>query len=298
MQCSDEEGELVQLEVAKPTMPIADCITEYQLNEQRMGIFEVILNNINTLNAMNSNQLDQQEEKTNSYLTFENVDVSQVLEHIDEFRSKRILAVKTANPETPAKIGSVVLQNDDGTINDKYRHIEQRMFDIVGVPMATSNTGQGVSGEAQVYGGGWENAQIMALVDTQYTVQFERQDLKKFIDICKDVAGTKIPNLVSSEIDIKYTINKSNNMQVKAQSMTYFVEHGFTREQALEFCEITDDPQTQGAIADKNVEDTKNKDLDFEINKIKKMAEANPQPQNEGGEDKPKPNVPPKKEEK
>ena len=126
------------------------------------------------------------------------------------------------------------------------------MYDIVGVPMPTSSTGQGVSGEAQVYGGGWENSQIIALVDTQYIAQFEEEDLKKFIYISKDKSNSKTPKLISTNIEIKYTINKSNNMMVKAQSMTYFIEKGFTREQALTYCEITDDPQSDGKIADEN----------------------------------------------
>ena len=168
------------------------------------------------------------EEIVNSYLTFENVDVSSLLNSIDELRANRILAVNTNNPSTPAKIGVVTIQNDNTSLNEKYKEIEQRSYDIVGVPMPTSNTGQGVSGEAQVYGGGWENAQIIAGLDTQYISKYEYEDLEKFITISKNAINSKTVNLIPTNIEIKYTINKSNNMMVKAQSMKYFIDNGFT----------------------------------------------------------------------
>ena len=263
------------------TMPIRDCITEYQFNEQRMGVFEPVINSINTLNVITSNQLDQLEENVNSYLTFENVDAEGLLEHIEEFRAKRILVVETNNPETPAKIGSIKVDLEQSSINKKYEEIEQRMYDIVGVPMPTSSTGQGVSGEAQVYGGGWENAQIIALVDTQYIVQYEEEDLKKFIFASQDIASSKTSNLIPTSIEIKYTINKSNNMMVKAQSMTYFIDKGFTREQALTYCEITDDPQSDGKIADENYINQKKLDNELELEKQKAQKELNEQYSNQ-----------------
>lgn len=262
LQLKYSNSELILINSGK--MPVKDCITEYQLNEQRMGIFEPVINALNSMNTISSNQIDQLEESVNTYLTFENVDISSITSNIDTFREKRILVVNTSNPEAPAKIGSVKIENDNTSINEKYKSIEQRTYDIVGVPMPTSSTGQGVSGEAQQYGGGWENAQNIALVDTQYIMQFEKEDLQKFIYISKSAVNSKIDkNLFASDIEIKYTINKSNNMQTKAQSMTYYIDKGFTREQALTFCEITDDPQTEGKIADENYELQKQKDLEY-----------------------------------
>ena len=265
--------------IKKAVMPISDCITEYQLNEQRMGVFEPVLIALNSINKINSDQLDQFEENINSYLTFENVDVASIIENIDEFRRKRILVVNTNNVETPAKIGSVNVQVEQNPINEKLRELKQETYDIIAVPMPTSSTGQGVSGEAQVYGGGWENAQTIAHVDTLYTMQYESEDLYKFIEICKNGVDSKVSNLVPSDIEIKYTINKSNNMMVKSQSLKYFLDGGFTREQALTFCEITDDPQNEGKIADKNYENQIRTEMELELEKKKKEKELNNQQQ-------------------
>lgn len=269
------------LEVVKEaTMPIENCITEYQLNEQRMGVFEPVLVALNSVNKISSDQLDQFEENINSYLTFENVDVSNVINNINEFRRNRLLVVNTNNPETPAKIGSVSIQVDQGSINNKLQELKQETYDIIGVPMPTSSTGQGVSGEAQVYGGGWENAQTIAHVDTHYVMQYEYEDLTKFIKISQNGVNSKVSNLIPTDIEIKYTINKSNNMMVKAQSLKYFIDKGFTREQALTFCEITDDPQNEGKIADQNYENELRRNMELEIEKSKLQQSISNQEKN------------------
>ncbi len=256
--------------VEQRIQPIPNCITEYQLNEQRMGVFEPILNSLNTLNKTRSNQLDQLEEFVNNYLTFKNIDATAILEQIDNFRKKRILAVQTNNPELPADIGSIAMDNDTTSVNSFYNNMEQRNYDIIGVPMATSSTGQGVSGEAQVYGGGWENAQTFASVDTLYIMQFEMEDLEKFIEISQNSTNTKTPNLIPANMEIKYTINKSNNMLVKAQSSKYFVDMGCTYEQAFSFSEITDDPQTEGKIAELNKKQQEQNSMELELQKTER----------------------------
>ena len=250
-------------------LELADRITEYCLNEQRMSIIEMALNGINTVNKLRSNLLDQQEEHVNGYIVFVNVDTSKI--DSEKMREKRIIGITSNNQNKVADIKVVSTDVDFTSTTDFIETIIQDMFDIVGVPRATSNTGQGVSGEAQTYGGGWENAQNVAKVDTTYLIQYERQDLEKFIELCQNYENNKLPNLYAGGIEIKYTLNKSNNMMVKAQSAKYFTDMGFTREQALTYCEITDDPQNDGKIADENAERLEQRAIDLEYEKEKKL---------------------------
>lgn len=263
--------------IKQAKMPIYNCITEYQLNEQRMGVFEPVLVAMNSMNTMVSNQLDQLEEYVNQYLTFQNVDVADVVKNIGEFRRYRILVANTNNSDTPASIGNISFDLNQSSINSLYERTEQRTYDVIGVPMPTSNTGQGVSGEAQVYGGGWENAQTIAAVDTQYIMQYELEDLEKMIIISRNAVNSKTTHLVPTNMEIKYTINKSNNMMVKAQSLKYIVDEGFTREQALTWCEISDDPQTDGKIGDENYLKMKRQEIDLELEKKQRQNELSQQ---------------------
>ncbi|MGL4948359.1 MAG: hypothetical protein ACRC42_03150, partial [Mycoplasma sp.] len=50
----------------------------------------------------------------------------------------------SAIPQQLAKIGKLEQTVDNKSTMDLYSKLEQRLYDIIGVPMATSNTGQGV----------------------------------------------------------------------------------------------------------------------------------------------------------
>ena len=65
LEITDISGTLTITESGN--MPVYDCITEYQLNEQRMGVFEPVLSTLNSMNTMTSAQLDLLEEIVNTY---------------------------------------------------------------------------------------------------------------------------------------------------------------------------------------------------------------------------------------
>lgn len=248
---------------------ISQPITEYCLNQSRIGVFEPILSQLNSFNIIRSNQLDDIEEFVNAFLVFINQDPQNIIDNIDKFRQKRILVLKSNNANFPADIKNIQNELDHSNINEMYNDSKVDAFNIVGVPMATSNTGQGVSGEAQTYGGGWENAQAISSIETTYIKQFENENLKKIIKLCKLDINSGIRKLTTKNIDIKYTINKSNNILVKAQSFKYFIDSGFTAEIALELADVCDDAHLVGTQMDKHIEEQKEKDLKLEIAKQK-----------------------------
>ncbi len=249
-------------------------ITEYELNQYRMGCYESVINSLNSLNTIRSNQIDAQEEFVNGYLTFENNDFDFVVSNIDKMREMKAFVVNTNDPTKPAKVGYLHIDNESGSTNNMYNDMEQRTYDILGVPMPTSNTGQGVSGEAQVYGGGWENAQSIAGVDTTYIKQFEKEDLKKFIYISSEKNNSKTKDLEANDIEIKYTINKSNNMLVKSQTFKYLRDLGVPFEQSFEISELTDDPYTLSYSCEKNLIKEEERQLLLETKKQKLLNEA------------------------
>ena len=237
-------------------------ITEYCLNQSRLGVFEPILSQLNSFNTIRSNQLDDIEQFVNAFLIFINQNAKEVMDNIKDFRDKRVLVVKSNNPQMPADVKTLTMQLDHQNINQLYENSKTDAFNIVGVPMATSNTGQGVSGEAQTYGGGWENAQAISSIETAYIKRFEKRDLKKFIKLCKLDNNSSISSLVAKNIDIKYTINKSNNILVKAQAFKYFIDANFTAEVALELADVCDDPHLIGSQMDEHIAKAKKELMD------------------------------------
>ena len=250
--------------------PNIDPITEYSLNQERMGAFEPVISSLNTLNVIRSNQLDDIEQFVNAYLVFLNQDPQYIIKNIDSFSEKRVFALKTNNEKTPADVKTLQITLEHNDINNIFNDTKQDVFNQVGVPMATSNTGQGVSGEAQTYGGGWENAQAISNIETTYCSQFEREDLEKFIYISNNIVNG-VTNLVDVDFDIKYSINKSNNILTKMQSFKYWIDLGGTWERGLEITDLCDDSHIVGLECEKNRLNLQEQNIELEVEKERKL---------------------------
>lgn len=257
--------------------PCDDPITEYSLNQNRMGAFEPVLSSLKTLNMVRSNQLDDIEQFINAYMVFLNQDPKYIIDNIEKFRKNRIFALKTNNEKTPADVKILQTSLNHSDINQIFNDTKQDLFNQVGVPMATSNTGQGVSGEAQTYGGGWENAQAISNIETTFIMQYEREDLEKFIYISKAVVDSKVQNLYDVDIDIKYTINKSNNILTKMQSFKYWIDLGGTWERGLEITDLCDDSHMVAMECEENSKKIQMEQIDLEIKKEQKLSQLETQ---------------------
>lgn len=253
--------------------PINDPITEYQLNQNRMGVFEPVISSLKSINFIRSNQLDDIQDFVNSYMVFINQDAKYIINNIQDFKKNKIFCIKTNNERAPADIKMLKQSLEHSDINDLYNDIKQDVFNQVGVPMATSSTGQGVSGEAQTYGGGWENAQAIANIETTYVSRYEREDLSKIIDICKNCKNSKLINIDDVDIDIKYTINKSNNILTKMQSFKYWIDLGGSFERGLELTDLCEDSHTIGVESEEHKKMIEERQIELEVMKQKKLSE-------------------------
>lgn len=254
--------------IKEQEISIEQPITEYERSQSRMGVFEPVLSALDSCNLIRSNQLDNIEQFVNAYLIFLNQDPKFFTQQVvNDLKKNRVIALKTNNPQAPADVK--LLQNtlEHSDINSFYNNQKQDLFNIVGVPMATSNTGQGVSGEAQNFGGGWETAQARASVETTYISQFEQEDLEKFIYICNDGVNPKTKKLDVDEIEIKYTINKSNNLLTKMQSFKYWIDMGGTWERGLELCDLTEDSYVVGKESEEHLRQVEERELELEVRK-------------------------------
>ena len=98
--------------------------------------------------------------------------------------------------------------------------------------------------------------------------------------ISEIAVNSKTTNLNPYNIEIKYTINKSNNMLVKSQTFKYLRDLSVPFEQALEMSELTDDPHTIAKLSEENVLKEKQQEIEFEIEKENKLNEIKSQNQN------------------
>ena len=192
-------------------------MTEHPLNKTRISPIEVVYDLLNALNNLLSVEVNSVEDKVNQLLVFVNCDMEQT--DIDTLYQNGIVVL-------PPAMGGTVNPDVKPIDNDlKYtettlltERIFTRLFDIVGVPLASATVSSG-NNEAAYLGGGWTNASTVMNHDIVYSEQADREELRKIIKICKLNPDNPINEINANEIDIKYNVNQSNNLLVKTQSM-------------------------------------------------------------------------------
>ena len=222
-------------------------LVEYSLNKNRMGIVELVKAIQDGLNIIQSNQIDDIVEFVNSYLVFENQDLGKEwAKKVKEFRQNRAIMIKSNNPKLPAKISLLKQTMQHTEINAFFELLVQEMYDIVACPKTSGGvTSGGDTGQARILGNGWESAQNQATVDISYVMQYEYELLKKIISISKNNTS-KIKEVNASDIDIKYSINMSNNILTKTQALSNLYTMHIPYEDALNITGVTNDAHGLG----------------------------------------------------
>ena len=228
-------------------------LVEKRANESGIGIVEMVDTIQDALNDTTSNELDNIEELVNQIFVYKNANLGDTPEEAAENHKamvkNRAIILTTPNGqdyEADLKTLTVSLNLDD--VNIFYNTLKQEMYDCVGVPLASSAvTSGGDTGSARQLGNGWENAYNRLLDDINSFLKSDRELLDKMLVICKKTPNNKVNELQSSEIDIKYDPNMTDNMLVKSQSYVNYVEHGVPPQVALAFVRVTNDPITVGA---------------------------------------------------
>lgn len=218
-------------------------LIESELNKNRMGIVELVISIQDGLNAIHSNQVDDIIDFVNAYLVFENQQMGKDWEEkVKTFRKNRAISIKSSNPQLPAKVSLLKQTLQHTEINSFYELLKKEMYDIVAVPQSSGNvTSGGDTGEARILGNGWESSQNQAKVDITYSLQFEYDLLKKAISCCKEKGVKTIGDIYASDIDIKYSINMSNNILTKTQALQNLYAMHVPYEESLGIVGITSD---------------------------------------------------------
>lgn len=120
--------------------------------------------------------------------------------------------------------------------DDLYNNI----LTVCGVPRLNNKPSGGDTGQARLLGEGWTMADERAKQDELAFKKSERRLLKLILKICN--YKKKLQNLKISDIDIKFTRNKSDNLIVKTQGLMNMKEAQVTPDIAFTICGLFSDP--------------------------------------------------------
>ena len=218
-------------------------IIEYPLNNSRLGLIELVMSELNTLNRIKSADIDGIDQFIQSLLVFINQEVT--VEKFKELVALGAIEVSSSDPNRPADVklltNQLVHSETKVVLDDTYDNI----LTTVGIPRLNDKPSGGDTGQARLLGEGWTMADERAKQDELSFKKAERRFLKIVIAMCKHATKLKedkITNLKLNDIDIKFTRNKSDNLLVKTQGLMNMKTAQVPPDVAFVSCGLFSDP--------------------------------------------------------
>ena len=223
----------VSLEVEKSFVDMP--MIEHSINRKRIGLVELNRDLFNSINTLISNTTDMVVDGANVIMVFKNTDIDQ--DTINDMKNKGAVIlhdVQDNKNSSEAKLETITISIPFDGLNSFYEERVTQAYDIAGVPLASGAvTSGGDTGQARLLGGGWNNAYIIIKNDINSLLKSDYAILKGFLKICKLVPACPIKTLAASQVDIKYHINQSDNLLVKAQALAQLYEINMPKEESL-----------------------------------------------------------------
>ncbi len=211
------------------------CIFEYQANNARLGVFEVVIDILDAINEIESNRLDDVEQYVNSFLALLGGTINdETAQKLDEYKMLCL-------PEgVDAKyLSGQMMQADIQVLVD---NLYDAVLKICGMPNRDGGTGTSGNGIAVYLSDGFSTAEShMQSVENEFKLA-EKQFLKLALRILRDMVGT---NLKVKDIDIKFSRRNYDNIQTKSQVLVSMLNNPKIHpELAFAHCGLFVDPSS------------------------------------------------------
>ncbi len=213
-------------------------IIEYPANSARLGAFEVVLPLLDSLNNIVSNRMDGIEQFVQAFMKFVNCDIDE--KQFTALKEMGALKIKS-DSNNPADVDIVSKELNQSQVQVTKDDLYQMVLIICGMPdRKGGNRSTGDTGQAVLLRDGWSAAEARAK-DTELMFKgSEKRFLRLVLRIIRDTANF---NLRLSEIDIKFTRNKTDSLLVKSQGLQNQLEAGIHPQIAIAHCGLYSDPE-------------------------------------------------------
>lgn len=248
-------------------------LIEFYAYSHKIGIAESCETLQNALDVIDSNSLDNIQEFVNQLLIIKNA----ILGKSDEEKAEALRAAKKngvlelldQSKEMPADVKTLTMQLNNADINILKGQIKADMFSAWGVPLASTaiSSGNVTQGGAEA-ANGWEHAYSVALKENNNMLAAFTAFVVISLWICKKASNSGINTLDLTDIDIKYNIARSNNLQVKTQAFTYLIEHNVPADIAWATCELSGDAIAIGKRIEEEAETKQKENIGSNTEKI------------------------------
>ena len=216
-------------------------IIEYPLNSSRIGYVDLCFSLQNAINNANSNRLDGIEQFIQQIIWFNNCTIDE--EKMKQLESKNGGVIMTKDAGTnKASVQYLVQQLNQGDVQITKEDLLSALYEVCGVPNRQQTNAGGDTGQAVLLRNGWGSAETRAKSTEKMFAKSENEYLKRVLNIVRRLEPESIGDLTLGDIGVNFTRNRSDNMQVKAQSLQMLLSAGIHPEDAYEISELFSDP--------------------------------------------------------
>ena len=224
-------------------------VIEYPNNERRLSDIELSITLTDEINKMSSDRANGIEQFVASWVKFVNVDVD--LETFRSLRSEGALVVKSNNGSDNKADVDIMSQELNQTesqvaVNDLF----EKLLIIHGLADRQTNTG-GDTGSAVTLRNGFYSMEKRSELAEPIFKRAERNALRIILNRLRI---NKQFTLVPSDVEIKISRTKSDNMQMKAQVLQMLLQSGVKYERAIKTIGLFADPEQVALESRKRME--------------------------------------------
>ena len=225
-------------------------IFEYYLNKSRLGIIEVVMDLLNQINRITSDEIDGLEQYIQSILVFVNQDID--AKDYADLLDLGAVKIATSDPSRPADLKLLSNNIDHGNTKVLHDRLLNSALQIIGIPINQQRTSGGDTGQARMLSEGWTMADERAKQDEMQFKRCSKPELELILRICNLSPWSTINTLTLQDVEQKFSRNKSDNFLVKSQGLMNQINSGIAPDVAM---------ATSGLYSDTN--EAFNKSMNF-----------------------------------
>lgn len=233
-------------------------LVEKRFNADGIGIVSMGESMQNALDRIMSDSLDNVNDVVNETWVYYNILLGKTPEEQAEAHRKSkkggaIQAVAQSKDLQP-KVETISTKLNLSEVREVFETLNSKFHSSLGIPMEMSNSNSGgTTKQGSEVANGYDNAYNRALDDINTFIKADTELLEKIMWICKNTPNNKMDNLAVSEIEIKYSLNLTDNILTKTQSYVNLVQAGVPAAIALRLCRLSNDPEAEGKIIEENI---------------------------------------------
>jgi SPP1 family phage portal protein len=215
-------------------------VIEYKNDNERMGCFERVLPLLDALNVATSDRVNGLAQFIQAILWMNNCELDNA--QMEQVKDKLGLLTKS-EPGNPASVQYLTATLDQAQTQTLIDYLYGQVLQIAGVPGREQSTG-GNTGQAIMLSNGWQIAETHARSMEQTFTDSEREMLKVVLKVTNLVSSGELATLKLSDIDVKFSRNRTDSLLVKTQGLANQLQAGIHPLVAITNCGLYSDPQS------------------------------------------------------